>query len=827
MFATLELPLRDDSRHKRLQGGRACHPCRMKKIKCDGKQPCMQCKARRRKCSFVKNAGDSYIRLDDSLSANGDNTSNMDTTENEGQSRNHIEHLFAGQGDASIRHKEAGQQFSIIHQRNGESSTRTEKLVEQLTDGLTRLALNQQNDPSSKTSALPSRTSSPIPPSTTSSSTVNPKNITPWLSYGGLIRWTPEQYPPANYTVLLDLPSRAVQEQLIGTFFTHCHHLLPTLSRRLFYDQLEMKGSLITPLLLNIMYAHASRHSPLYVHQSGAFYSRARQLIDDFMDIPRMSTVLALLYLAAYDEGTRSSRSWMYSGMAVRMALDLGLYRANYYSNEMSQFDVELRKRVLWTCYVMDQLYSSLMERPPMLSFNIISLDLPTPLPEDNDQERLAVAALSQLCRLVMILEKVVHYFLTRHSSQQQTNKSWTDGLLSADADDEQQVMVFLNDIKHWHDLLPHSLTWYDDDSIDTSNGHSGNDNGISTQRHQHNKQGQHQHWAVVNLHLLAFILELSLLLCCRYPTLTDRGHYLIRSTSQLVSWTLHYPHLRVSKALTAYSGLFCTSVLLVHHSTDKLQPEIKWESSDSTYTTLRQCLMDVRQCIQNIPEQDIQRFSHLVETILSPSIDYSHNSAFGSSLMDATMEAAAAAVVTATGVVGGDHDLDLLSSVSPLNDTYLGQYDSPSILHHHHNERQHYEKRDSTMTAASNHTAFVTPIFDKPFDHLSHALPIPTARTVETNTTVMMAPSSPRHQQHHQQMTPSTSSSRSSFGLTPLTNPSSSKATSKQHRNQHHSNSIEPADYTFELISVADEWARSLAYDTQQIDSLGSNRSH
>ncbi|CAO3594945.1 unnamed protein product [Absidia cylindrospora] len=762
----------------------------------------------------------------------------MDTTENEGQSRNCINHLFTSQGETSTGYKEAGQQFSTMHQRNGESSTRTEKLVEQLTDGLTRLALNQQNDPSNKPSALSSRSSSPTPPSTTSSSsTINPKNITPWLSYGGLIRWTPEQYPPANYTVLLDLPSRAVQEQLIGAFFTHCHHLLPTLSRRLFYDQLETKGSLITPLLLNIMYAQASRHSPLWVHQSGAFYSRARQLIDDFMDIPRMSTVLALLYLAAYDEGTRSSRSWMYSGMAVRMALDLGLYRANYYSNEMSQFDVELRKRVLWTCYVMDQLNSSLMERPPMLSFNIISLDLPTPLPEDNDQERLAVAALSQLCRLVMILEKVVHYFLTRNSSQQQSNKSWTDGLLSADVDDEQQVMVFLNDIRHWHDLLPHSLTWYGDDSNDTGNGHSGNDNGISTQRHQHNKQGQHQHWAVVNLHLLAFILELSLLLCCQHTTLTDRGLYLIRSTSQLVSWTLHYPHLRVSKALTAYSGLFCTSALLVHHSTDKLHSKNMWESSNSTYTTLRQCLMDVRQCIHNIPEQDIQRFSHLVETVLSPSIDYSPNLAFGSTLMDATMEAAAAAVVTATGVVGGDHDLDLISSVSPLNDTYLGQYDSPSILHHHHNQRQHYEKRDSTMTAATSHTAFMTPIFDKSLDHLSHALPITTTRADETNTTVMMAPPSPRHQQHqqhHQQIMPSTSSPRPSFGLTPLTTPSSSRATSKQphqyqhqqHRNQHHSNSIEPADYTFELISVADEWARSLAYDTQQIESLGNNRS-
>ncbi|KAI8334032.1 hypothetical protein BC941DRAFT_482897, partial [Chlamydoabsidia padenii] len=111
-----------------------------------------------------------------------------------------------------------------------------------------------------------------------------------------------------------------------------------------FYDQLEIKGPLITPLLLNIMYAHAAKHTS---HSSKPFYTRARQLVDDFIDTPRISTVMALLYLAAFDDGTWSSRCWMYSGMAVRMALDLGLYKANYYSNEMSQFDVELRKRVL------------------------------------------------------------------------------------------------------------------------------------------------------------------------------------------------------------------------------------------------------------------------------------------------------------------------------------------------------------------------------------------------------------------------------------------------------------------------------------------------
>ncbi|KAI9263725.1 hypothetical protein BY458DRAFT_477286 [Sporodiniella umbellata] len=39
-------------RQKRFKVGRACFTCREKKIKCDGVQPCMQCKARKRPCSF-------------------------------------------------------------------------------------------------------------------------------------------------------------------------------------------------------------------------------------------------------------------------------------------------------------------------------------------------------------------------------------------------------------------------------------------------------------------------------------------------------------------------------------------------------------------------------------------------------------------------------------------------------------------------------------------------------------------------------------------------------------------------------------------------------
>ncbi|SAM04851.1 hypothetical protein [Absidia glauca] len=776
--------------------------------------------ARRRKCMFVKNATDTYIRLDDSLEPDNDSAMDITTTDNEGQRQQESgEYLFANGSQSnnnlgndqhqSLHHSQQQQQQQ--QQRYVEPFTRTERLVEQLTDGLTRLALNKHDDRPS--SAPPSGSSQATKP-------INSDTIAPWLNFGDFVRWTPEMYPPAQYSVLLDMPTRAIQEHLINTFFSQCHSFLPTISRRLFYDQLEIKGPLITPLLLNIMYAHAAQHTSEWAHQSRSFYTRARQLLDDFLDTPRISTVMALLYLAAYDDGTWSSRSWVYSGMAARMAMDLGLYKANYYSSEMSQFDVELRKRVLWTTYVMDQLYSTLMERPPMLRTDMISLDLPTPLPEDNDQERLAVAALSHLCRLVMILEKVVHYFTTHRSGNRQNEKSsWAAPTGLNMADDGNQVMAFLSDIKYWHDLLPHTLTWYDDDGCTTSDGHTRH------HQQQYSKHAQHQHWAIVNLHLLAFVLELSLLLCCHGPVTTDRGSYLVKSMSRLVSWTLHQPHLRISMTLTALAGLFCTSTLLAHHSTGIMgsSSDTNKDKQHSVMESLifRQCLMDVRQCLQRIPVRDVQRFSFLVDSVLSSQASLS-DSSFGG--MDPTMKAAAAAVVTATGVVGGDHDLDLLSSVSSLNPSYFGgQYHHGTLPHHHRQQNHTYQHSTTVGPLATNYALMMTALTHSP---LAHVLPdrvsSPTIATTEakmdsSSSSSTSSSSSSSHRKQQRQMN-SPTASRASFGLS---SPSTTTLSSRIQRQQnHHPHSIEPADYTFELISVTDEWARSLTYETHQMDN-------
>ncbi|KAG1240405.1 hypothetical protein G6F68_017695 [Rhizopus microsporus] len=112
----------------------------------------------------------------------------------------------------------------------------------------------------------------------------------------------------------------------------------------------------------------------------------------------------------------------------------------------MSQCDIELRKRVLWACFVMDKVESCTMERPWMLKSKDITIDLPNPLPEDTTQERLVLEAFNQVCRLMMLVEKVVRFFAYDMSI-------WT-------MNEENQIVQFLDALHRWREMLPPELQW-------------------------------------------------------------------------------------------------------------------------------------------------------------------------------------------------------------------------------------------------------------------------------------------------------------------------------------------------------------------------------
>lgn len=235
-------------------------------------------------------------------------------------------------------------------------------------------------------------------------------------AFGTFVRWRDEPPLPTKYTHPIEMPSSEIQMHMIDLFFKTRYKIAPMFPKRLFYEQLRIKGPLITPFLLNSIYCTVSGYSTLPdIPKPSVFYNRAKKMLDDFLDTPRVSTAAALCLLALYEPlPTKSKnmpdqhcRSWMYSGMASRMCLELGLNidtpraRAN-----KSPEEIELCRRVFWSCYCLDKMQSAEWERLWSIPASLARTAFPQLLPGDDEEERGIVMAYEQKIRLALIGEE-------------------------------------------------------------------------------------------------------------------------------------------------------------------------------------------------------------------------------------------------------------------------------------------------------------------------------------------------------------------------------------------------------------------------------------
>lgn len=122
----------------------------------------------------------------------------------------------------------------------------------------------------------------------------------------------------------LALPPKDLSEHLVRLYFKHFYPLLPMFYKRQLICPNDPNEPL-SPLLLNAIYAVASRVSPDVRVRSDPtsqdtagdiFFERAKCLLDDYYDVPRISTVQALLLLSSHQQGAlKSARAWLYCGM--------------------------------------------------------------------------------------------------------------------------------------------------------------------------------------------------------------------------------------------------------------------------------------------------------------------------------------------------------------------------------------------------------------------------------------------------------------------------------------------------------------------------------
>ncbi|KAI9692290.1 MAG: hypothetical protein M1822_006521 [Bathelium mastoideum] len=186
------------------------------------------------------------------------------------------------------------------------------------------------------------------------------------------------------------LPSKEVQQHLAEVFFDYLYgqsyHLLhkPSYMRKLAAGNLP-------PVLILAVCAIAARFSthpqvraePAFL-RGETWASVAREISLKRYDTPNITILIVYLILGLHEFGTcQGGRSWMFGGMAQRMAYALQLHQDldfDPYSKDkekLSPLDREIRRRTMWACFMMDRFNSSGTERPMLVTEQSLQLQLP------------------------------------------------------------------------------------------------------------------------------------------------------------------------------------------------------------------------------------------------------------------------------------------------------------------------------------------------------------------------------------------------------------------------------------------------------------------
>ncbi|KAJ4212358.1 hypothetical protein NW759_011746 [Fusarium solani] len=179
-----------------------------------------------------------------------------------------------------------------------------------------------------------------------------------------------EEFALGNAALQLGL-SRQVIARLLHLHWTWVAPMFMWVYRPAFMRDMTTGGRYYSELLLLVLCAHASKYHD--INHAQLLFSRVRLLLGDEIQKPSsIPTIQALLQLSARELAQGAiSQAWLYSGMAFRMSADLGLQHNGPDIADLKGFDpvdLEIRKRLFWSCYFWDKAISLYTGRLPAVT---------------------------------------------------------------------------------------------------------------------------------------------------------------------------------------------------------------------------------------------------------------------------------------------------------------------------------------------------------------------------------------------------------------------------------------------------------------------------
>ncbi|CUM57713.1 unnamed protein product [Debaryomyces tyrocola] len=273
--------------------------------------------------------------------------------------------------------------------------------------------------------------------------------------------------------------------------------------------------------------------------ESYEYYNKARRIVFDKLNVPKITTIQTLLCLAFYDlgEGDNSS-AWLLSGIAFRMGIDIGfqLNPQNWHINNkdvLSAQDIEIRKRIYWGCYTADHFISLLLGRPCQLRLSISTIPHSDNLPLPKNIESFEFYDPSFRYKVALPLKKNVsmlslsaHYFYKIFIDKKSVKIN--------------ELHEYNHEIMKWRRELPETLSW-----------------------NQKNLKSDKYDPCVMGLRYTYYIM----LLCFNRPFLSSSRDYSNNSPMLICHETIDDLYIVILKFLKDFNSTEKTSLLITYAS--------------------------------------------------------------------------------------------------------------------------------------------------------------------------------------------------------------------------------------------------------------------
>ncbi|KAI5467602.1 hypothetical protein BGZ63DRAFT_345322 [Mariannaea sp. PMI_226] len=199
-------------------------------------------------------------------------------------------------------------------------------------------------------------------------------------------------------------------------YFTHVHSYVPVLNKALFYQQWNSDRESISPLILEALFAIGGRlaEDPTEGQQWLALASRHA---DSFMDVPRLSTLQALLIILKAREAAPKRgyyyRSWMTVVQCVQIGKDLGLdehYEDHQAGNpcEFTAQECQLRTRIWQVVFICEVMVGTPQGRHDLaVSIDSVDFSVPRPVPGCQEDEYHVSRNFTYFARVVLNISKM------------------------------------------------------------------------------------------------------------------------------------------------------------------------------------------------------------------------------------------------------------------------------------------------------------------------------------------------------------------------------------------------------------------------------------